>query len=158
MITQIKDISTRTANEQAAEIRDREDLEDILDGQRKEYDTLFVRDAARFMERAGITRQKIAIIVSPVMSPGHLYNLLNGNRRPNKREHVIAIGLALGLSVHELSILLKDSGERGLDAKRSPGDTVVIYGISNKKDLYEINDILHEVGAEYVLYDMKASL
>ncbi|MBR2528067.1 MAG: hypothetical protein IKE58_06340 [Blautia sp.] len=153
MNVQTKDIPTRAANREIENIRDEDDLKKTIMIGHDYVDTIFVRDAARFMELTGITRQKMAIIVAPVMSSGHLYSLLNGNRKPNKREHVIAIGLALGLSVDDMTILLKDSGDRGLDTRRSIGDTVVIYGISNKLSLIDINDMLHEVGADYVLFD-----
>ena len=148
-----RNISTQEANQQIAEIHDRTGLDEAIHHRVPFFDTIFVRDVARFMEQAGMTRRALSIALSPVMSAGQLYSLLNGNRIPSKRIYVIAIGLALGLSVDGMNILLKDSGNRGLDAKRSVGDTVIIYGIVNKENLEDINDMLHDVGAEYVLFD-----
>ena len=151
MRIQLEDIPTNAANDVIKGIHNKVGLETIIESHHN-FDTRFMSTVDAFMERKGIKRKKVAIIVSQVMSPSHLYSLLNGNRRPNKREHVIAIGLALGLSVDEMNILLKDAGHRGLDAKRSSGDVVIIYGISHKMDLDDINDMLNETGSDYILF------
>ena len=156
MANQVKDISTGEVNEEVAKVKNSKEISDIISGMAK-FDSLFLEDVGYFMDQKGISRQKMALIVSSVMSPQHLYNLLNGNRQPNNREYVIAIGLALGLSIDEMNILLKDSGHRGLDAKRSTGDIVVIYGISHRKDLNDINEMLHRHHADYDLYSLDAN-
>ncbi|MBR2528057.1 MAG: hypothetical protein IKE58_06290 [Blautia sp.] len=148
-----RNIPTGEANQEIAKIHDRNGLDVAIHDRESYFDTIFVRDVAHFMERAGMTRRTLTIALAPVMSDGQLYSLLNGNRRPSKRIYVIAIGVVLGLSVDDMNILLKDSESRGLDTKRSVGDTVIIYGLANKKNLADVNDMLHEVGAEYVLFD-----
>lgn len=69
-----------------------------------------------------------------------LYATLNGTRKP-KKELIIKIGFALGLSMEELNELLKLSGLKELYAKNNE-DAIVIYGIKNGLDLEEIDMLL----------------
>ena len=89
-------------------------------------------------------------------SRSQLDSLLNGNKEPKNREHILSIGIALHLNVDEMNELLKVAGLKPLDAKRSKGDAVICLGLSQREDIYYINKLLADYEAEYTLFDNTA--
>lgn len=70
------------------------------------------------------------------------------------REEAIKLGLALDLSLEELNSSLKLAGRKELDSKKAD-DLIIIWGINNKKSIYEINQRLKAEGAKMVLIDAR---
>jgi len=79
------------------------------------------------------------------------YACINGKRKFRK-EHIIRIGFALGLSVEELNDLLKITQHKELYAKNKV-DAIFIYALNNNKELFEIEPLLKEAGVDIRLYD-----
>ena len=79
------------------------------------------------------------------------YAIVNGTRKP-KKVHIIKIGLAMGLSVEEINLLLKVSGLKELYAK-SKEDAIVMYGVNNNLTVMQIEELLTDAGATLQLIE-----
>ncbi|WP_242586688.1 helix-turn-helix domain-containing protein [Candidatus Enterococcus ikei] len=72
------------------------------------------------------------------------YQYFDGKRNPS-REKVIALSIGLELTLEETNELMKKTGYAQLYPKH-PWDAVVIYGISHKLPIPEIDDYLYSEG------------
>ena len=74
------------------------------------------------------------------ISEVYLHQLFSGRRKPS-RDRLICLAIGLEISIEETQELLRHCGQAELYA-RSKRDAVIIYGISHKMNLPEINDEL----------------
>lgn len=90
--------------------------------------------------------QKAVLAKNSGMSEVYLHQVFAGRRNPS-RSRVISLCFGLGLSLEETQILLRRSGfaELYLHNRR---DAILIYGLMNHLDFFEINDRLFEKGEE----------
>jgi transcriptional regulator with XRE-family HTH domain len=65
--------------------------------------------------------------------------ILNGKRINPSRDYLILIGVALGLNIKQLNLVLRGYGKAELSPKNSKRDAIIFHGIANKKDKKEIN-------------------
>ena len=144
-----EDIKTEMINIQMASLQNESQLGAIL-GTRKQPE--FREYIEELLRKKKKERSEIAFIVENTMTQAHLYSILNGNRKPVNRVHVIAIGLALKLDAKGIDDLLKNAGHKPLDAKRNIGDACIIFGISKGYNYEDMNRLLHKNKAEYVLF------
>ena len=79
------------------------------------------------------------------------YDIINGDRK-SKKEHVIKIGIAMGLTVEELNELLKLANHKELYAKRKE-DAAIIFGLTKKLKVEEIQNLLDDIGSKLDLMD-----
>lgn len=79
------------------------------------------------------------------------YSIANGSRKPQKPQ-IIKIGLALGLSLEELNELLKLAQLKELYAKNKE-DAIIIFGLKNRLNMDEIEDLLIDAGAKFSLLE-----
>lgn len=80
------------------------------------------------------------------ISKSLFYAVLSGERNPSK-ETVIKIALTLGASLEETNELLKLAKHKELYPKLKE-DAIIIFGIRNKKDIYEIDELLEKNRAD----------
>lgn len=106
----------------------------------------------RLLELCAIYRTTPAMLQRRVaMSKSLFYAVINGTRKPSK-ETVIKIALSLGVSIEEADELLKISGHKELYVKNRD-DAIILFGIRNKKSIYEINELLRSYHSEMKLLD-----
>ena len=72
----------------------------------------------------------------------YLYKIFSNTRNPS-RESMIAVGLALQLSVEEIQLLLRISKFALLDS-RDKRDSIIIFGFSNHLSVFEVDDLLNQ--------------
>lgn len=70
------------------------------------------------------------------------YQYFDGKRKPS-REKLIALAIGFGINVDETNELLKKTGYAKLYPKHQ-WDTVIIFGISHKQSLAEIDELLFD--------------
>ena len=116
----------------------------------RHYETKFYKYLDNLIKDKGKKRSDLEKKVP--FSRSQLDSLLNGNKEPKNREHILSIGIALHLTTNEMDELLKVAGMKPLDAKRSKGDAVVCMGLSQREDIYYINKLLKDFRAEYTLF------
>lgn len=87
------------------------------------------------------------------LSKSMLYKCLDYSSKgvPGK-ETIIKIALGMKLSIGELNELLKLAGHKELYAKNKE-DAIIIYGLKNDLDMYEIDDMLRERNSAIRLYE-----
>ncbi len=72
----------------------------------------------------------------------YYYQVLNGDRIPS-RDYVILIGVALSCSLEEVNLFLKIAEKHTLYVK-DKRDSLIIFAISNKYSIKELNKLLEE--------------
>ena len=73
----------------------------------------------------------------------YVYHILSGDKRPS-REKLLALALALHLSVEEAQRLLKYAGKSTLYARR-PFDCAVIYALTHAWSVPAANELLSQL-------------
>ena len=82
--------------------------------------------------------------VSSGITKSLFYAIVNGTRNP-KKDHIIKIGLAIGLSLEEVNELLKLAKLKELYAKNKE-DAIVIFGLRNRLPIAQIEELLIDAG------------
>lgn len=104
----------------------------------------------RLLELCSIYRVKPGDLQKNVaISKALFYAIISGERNPGKAT-VIKIALALGITLDETNELLKLSRHKELYPKIKE-DAILIFGINNRKDLYEIDGMLKKIGSSISL-------
>lgn len=91
-------------------------------------------------------------IISRVnISKSHIYAVQSGGRNA-KRDRVIKIAVAIGVTVEEANELLKLAGHKELYVKNQ-ADNIILYGLKMKKSVGEIEELLKEYKCKLSLLD-----
>ena len=88
------------------------------------------------------SKLQLDVAVSKTM----FYDVMNGTRKPS-RETVIKIALVMQTTEDELNELLKLAGHKELYPKKKE-DAIIIFGLKNKKEIVEIDELLKEYGSK----------
>jgi len=81
-----------------------------------------------------------------LLSRSFTYQICAGSRMPG-RDIILRIAVVLSLSLDETQRLLK-LANRGVLYPKIKRDSVIIYSLSNKFDLYRTNELLEKIGME----------
>ena len=73
----------------------------------------------------------------------YVYKVFRGERKPS-RDIMISIAVGMCLTLNEAQLLLRIAKLAALDP-RDKRDSVIIYGINERLDAAEINDLLYEL-------------
>ena len=95
-----------------------------------------------YMEKLSITKSEL--IKKSDLNRNYGYEIINGKKLPS-RDKVIAISIGLELNLEETQRFLKISGNREL-YPRDKRDTAIIYGITQKMSIFNINEFLFDKG------------
>ncbi|MGG5343630.1 helix-turn-helix domain-containing protein [Enterococcus sp. AZ192] len=87
---------------------------------------------------------KSAVLKKAGITEATGYQYFDGKRNPS-REKMIALAIGFSLTLEETNELLKKTGHAQLYPKH-PWDAVVIYGLSHRLTILEIDDYLYEAG------------
>ena len=90
--------------------------------------------------------KKTQVIRNSEMNDIYVYQIFSGIRRP-ERKKLLALALAMGLSVTETQTLLKCATYPPLYAK-IPFDCIVLYGITKGLSVIQVNNLLYDYGEE----------
>lgn len=118
-----------------------EELGDILRGLEK---ITFGDRLSQLCVKYQIKPSKLQLEVA--VSKTMFYDVMNGTRKPSK-ETVIKIALVMKITEEELNELLKLAGHKELYPKKKE-DAIIIFGLKNKKDIVEIDELLKEYGSK----------
>ncbi len=72
----------------------------------------------------------------------YVYKIFSGERKPS-RDILISIAFGMNLSLEETQLLLRISKFAVLDA-RDKRDSIIIFGITHKMNVYQTDDMLEE--------------
>lgn len=123
-----------------------EELEDILEGLEKvTFGDRLSELCVKYKVKPSTLQTQVAI------SKTMFYDVLSGKRNPSK-ESIIKIALVLNVTEEELNELLKLAGHKELYPKKKD-DAIIIFGIKNKKNIFEIDSLLKECGSNMKLID-----
>ena len=89
--------------------------------------------------------------VSSGITKSLFYAIVNGTRNP-KKDHIIKMGLAIGLSLEEVNELLKLAKLKELYAKNKE-DAIVIFGLRNRLPISQIEELLIDAGVSMRLME-----
>ena len=90
--------------------------------------------------------KKSQVIKDAELSEVYAYQIFSGLRIP-ERKKLLCLCIAMKLNLEDVQTLLKSAGYSTLYAKL-PFDSIVLYGICNKKSVVEINEMLYDYGYE----------
>ena len=121
-----------------------ESTESIHHFLRENEDNFHTRDVSGLVEKMIKDRNlsKAEVAKAAGMSEVYLHQLISGRRKPS-RTRLLCISIGLKLSLEETQNLMQHAGMAMLYSK-SRRDAIIIYGISHKLNLFEINDLLFD--------------
>lgn len=96
----------------------------------------------RLIKEKGL--KKMDIICQSGLERKYAYQIINGQKRPN-RDRVLALCLAMRLSLEETQALLRQTGYSPLYA-RLKQDSVIIFCLQHTLSTMDANDLLYEMG------------
>ena len=97
---------------------------------------------AELIKKSGLT--KTEIIDKSNCGYNYFYCIINGKKTPS-RDKVVELIVAMGLGVDDCQTALKFSGRAPL-YPRVKRDSIIIYGIENKQNIYQISEALKKNG------------
>ncbi|MDY3781058.1 MAG: helix-turn-helix transcriptional regulator [Candidatus Faecousia sp.] len=121
------------------------DLNRFLDENRENFNNTSVADSLNQM----ILKQRIsksALARQSGMSEVYLHQVFSGRRTPS-RTRLLCMCFGLQATVEEAQVLLKQCGYAPLYPKNRR-DAILLYGLSHKETLFQINDTLFDKGEE----------
>lgn len=124
---------------------DAPDLNRFLDENRENFNNTSVADSLNHM----ILKQRIsksALARQSGMSEVYLHQVFSGRRTPS-RTRLLCMCFGLQATVEEAQVLLKQCGYAPLYPKNRR-DAILLYGLSHKETLFQINDTLFDEGEE----------
>lgn len=124
---------------------DAPDLNRFLDENRENFNYTSVADSLNQM----ILKQRIsksALARQSGMSEVYLHQVFSGRRTPS-RTRLLCMCFGLQATVEEAQVLLKQCGYAPLYPKNRR-DAILLYGLSHKETLFQINDTLFDEGEE----------
>lgn len=124
---------------------DAPDLNRFLDENRENFNYTSVADSLNQM----ILKQRIsksALARQSGMSEVYLHQVFSGRRTPS-RTRLLCMCFGLQATVEEAQVLLKQCGYAPLYPKNRR-DAILLYGLSHKETLFQINDTLFDKGEE----------
>lgn len=124
---------------------DAPDLNRFLDENRENFNNTSVADSLNQM----ILKQRIsksALARQSGMSEVYLHQVFSGRRTPS-RTRLLCMCFGLQTTVEEAQVLLKQCGYAPLYPKNRR-DAILLYGLSHKETLFQINDTLFDKGEE----------
>lgn len=133
--------STKEINNQIENAKSWEELaESVLPGLEKEKfgDRLF-----QLCEKYDKKPAELQLECS--ISKSMFYAILNNSRDPSKHS-VIKLALTLKITKEEINELLKLSNHKELYPKKQE-DAIILFGLKNGKDIYEIDELLRQYGS-----------
>lgn len=89
---------------------------------------------------------KADVIRKSEISEVYAYQIFSGIRVP-ERKKLLCLAIGMGLNIDEVQTLLKTAGYSQLYVK-IPFDSIILYGVCNKKSVIEINEILYDYDLE----------
>ena len=103
-----------------------------------------------FVVRIDELREKYELTFSQIqinsgITKSLFYAIVSGTRK-SKKNHIIKIGVAMGISLEEMNELLKLAQHKELYAKNKE-DAIIIFGLKNKLKIIEIEELLSDYGA-----------
>lgn len=99
------------------------------------------------LEQKGLT--KAEVIERSKLDKVYAYHIFSGRKRPG-REKILALAIAMELSVEETQFLLYCAGVRQLYV-RNPWDSVIFYALKKKMKIIDVNCLLMQLGENVVL-------
>ena len=124
---------------------DAPDLNRFLDENRENFNNTSVAESLNQM----ILKQRIsksALARQSGMSEVYLHQVFSGRRTPS-RTRLLCMCFGLQATVAEAQVLLKQCGYAPLYPKNRR-DAILLYGLSHKETLFQINDTLFDEGEE----------
>lgn len=124
---------------------DAPDLNRFLDENRENFNNTSVAVSLNQM----ILKQRIsksALARQSGMSEVYLHQVFSGRRTPS-RTRLLCMCFGLQTTVEEAQVLLKQCGYAPLYPKNRR-DAILLYGLSHKETLFQINDTLFDEGEE----------
>lgn len=135
----------KNTNDLQEALMDAPDLNRFLDENRENFNSTSVADSLNQM----ILKQRIsksALARQSGMSEVYLHQVFSGRRTPS-RTRLLCMCFGLQATVEEAQELLKQCGYAPLYPKNRR-DAIVLYGLSHKETLFQINDTLFDEGEE----------
>lgn len=126
----------------------KEEIFSFVEEDRKENRSQdFVSFMQDMLTKYGMKRKEIADITG--MSQDYLYKVLNGSKKTNERDYLIAIALAIGMNINESQHILDINGLHVLDT-RDLRDHILFKSIEDGVSFHRVNERLYKAGLPYL--------
>lgn len=137
----------KTTDDLVNEIKSSREIEGFFNRNEAEFAEENLAEYIEYiMTKKGL--QKSKVVARSGLNRIYAYQIFSGKRFPS-RDKLIAISFGLQLSLEETDELLKYAGFSTLYA-RNKRDAIIIFALTNNKNIFAVNDMLFENGYEIV--------
>lgn len=106
----------------------------------------FIEYLEHFLNQYGVNKSEV--INKSKLNQIYAYQIFAGTKKPS-RDKIIALMFGYPLSVSDGNLLLISAKMSALSV-RNKKDAIIIFGLTNKLNIYEIDDLLFELGEETI--------
>lgn len=138
----------KDTDELFAELKSTSDIENYLNRNQNEFAVPLHEYLTNLLLEKNLSRSEI--IRQSGLNREYAYHIFAGERKNPSRPKVLALGLAMGLSLDEVQYLLKYAKHSPL-YPRNPWDSVIIFAVGQRMSVLETNILLHQAGETLLL-------
>ncbi len=138
----------KDTDELFSELKSTSDIENYLDRNQNEFAAPLNEYLCRLLDEKHLLRAEV--VKQSGLNREYAYHIFSGNRKNPSRPKVLALGLAMGLTLDELQYLLKYAKHNPL-YPRDPWDSVIIFAVEQRLNVLETNALLHQAGETLLL-------
>ena len=138
----------KDTDELFAELKAASDVENYLNSNRNEFAVPLNEYLKNLLDEKHLNQTEI--IKRSGLNREYAYHIFEGNRKNPSRPKVLAIGIAMGLSLDEMQYLLKYAKQNPM-YPRNPWDSVIIFAVERQFNVLETNELLYQAGETLLL-------
>lgn len=133
----------KNTDELFVELREDNDIKNYLQRNRDE----FVLPLGEYLESLLAQKHlsKQAVIEKSGVQREYAYHIFSGIKKNPSRPKILALAIAMGLSLEEIQYLLRYARQSPL-YPRNPWDSIIISAVEQKLDVLQTNDMLSRFG------------
>jgi transcriptional regulator with XRE-family HTH domain len=138
----------KNTDELFVELREDNDIKNYLQRNRDE----FVRPLSEYLENLLAQKHlsKQAVIEKSGVQREYAYHIFSGLKKNPSRPKILALAIAMGLSLKEIQYLLRYARQSPL-YPRNPWDSIIISAVEQKLDVVQTNELLSRFGESLLI-------
>ena len=131
-----------------AELKEEKHIENYLNRNKPEFVIPLNEYLTKLLQEKNLDLKEI--VKNSNLNRVYVYHIFSGKRKNPSRTKILAIGIAMNLSLEEMQYLLRYAGQNPLYPRNS-WDSIIISAIEQKLNVLETNELLEQLGEDLYL-------
>lgn len=139
---------SKSTGELFTELKRDKNLTDWRERNREEFVLPLNDYLAKLLEEKNLSKSEV--IERAGLNREYAYHIFSGTKKNPSRQKLLALAIAMDLTLEEIQYLLRYAG-LGILYPRNQWDAVIISAIEQKLNVLETNELLHRLGETILL-------